>query len=153
MKNTKKLSRGLSGVAGEYMVAGQLSNLGYLATITLRNSKGIDVLCSNELGDKIVSIQVKTNQRSERGWVLDKKAEEMFNDSFFYVFVNLNTNTGNAPDFFVVPSKIVADSLRLSHKQWIDTPNRKGGKHTDTRMRKFKDSDGKYLNNWDTLGL
>jgi hypothetical protein len=153
MDNSKTLSRGLSGVAGEYMVAGQLSNLGYLATITLRNSKGIDILCSNEKGDKIVSIQVKTNQRSERGWVLDEKSEKMFNDKFFYVFVNLNTNTNKAPDFFIVPSQIVADTIKKGHNQWINTPNKKGGKHIETSMRKFRDIDGKFLNKWNLLGL
>jgi hypothetical protein len=153
MKKTIALSRGLSGVAGEYLVAGQLSNLGYLATITLRNSKGIDILCSNETGDKIVSIQVKTNQRSESGWVLDEKAEKHFNEKFFYVFVKLNNDTNKVHEFFIVPSQIVADDLRLGYKQWQDAPNRKGGKHADTRMRKFRDSDGKYLNNWTVLGL
>lgn len=34
----------LVGVAGEYSVAGELSRKGYVATITLRNSKGIDIV-------------------------------------------------------------------------------------------------------------
>ncbi len=40
MKN--KLASTLVGVAGEYLVAGELSLRGYIASITLRNSKGID---------------------------------------------------------------------------------------------------------------
>ncbi|PIW68446.1 MAG: aspartate ammonia-lyase, partial [Candidatus Omnitrophica bacterium CG12_big_fil_rev_8_21_14_0_65_42_8] len=39
----KVLNPILSGVAGEYLVAGELSRRGYIASITLRNSKGVDI--------------------------------------------------------------------------------------------------------------
>lgn len=38
----QKLSSVLSGVAGEYYVAAELSKRGYIASITLRNTKGVD---------------------------------------------------------------------------------------------------------------
>ncbi len=38
-----KLEPTLVGVAGEYLVAGELSLRGYIASITLRNSRGIDI--------------------------------------------------------------------------------------------------------------
>ena len=37
----------LVGVAGEYLVAGELTLRGYIASITLRNSRGVDILASN----------------------------------------------------------------------------------------------------------
>jgi hypothetical protein len=37
-----RLSTGLSGVAGEYFVAAELSRRGYIASITLRNTRGVD---------------------------------------------------------------------------------------------------------------
>ena len=43
-----KLSKILSGVSGEYFVAAELSRRGYIASITLRNSRGIDILCATE---------------------------------------------------------------------------------------------------------
>jgi len=48
----------LSGIAGEYFVAGELSRRGYIASITLRNTASIDILASN--GERTVNIQVKT---------------------------------------------------------------------------------------------
>ena len=39
-----KLSSNDVGVAGEYLVAAQLTLRGWLATVTLKNSPGIDVL-------------------------------------------------------------------------------------------------------------
>ncbi|MSR07827.1 MAG: hypothetical protein EXR93_12305, partial [Gemmatimonadetes bacterium] len=43
-----KISPGLAGTAGEYLVAGELSRRGYIASLTLRNARGIDVLVSDE---------------------------------------------------------------------------------------------------------
>jgi len=43
----ERVSPILVGVAGEYFVAAELSSLGYIASITLRNTKGIDILATN----------------------------------------------------------------------------------------------------------
>ena len=43
MAKEKKVSSILIGVAGEYFVAAELSRRGYVASITLRNTKGIDI--------------------------------------------------------------------------------------------------------------
>jgi len=147
----KVLNPILSGVAGEYLVAGELSRRGYIASITLRNSKGVDILASNENASKTVGIQVKTNQRTEKGWLLNKKAEHYVSSNLFYILVNLNN--GTKPDFFIVPSKVIATQIKIGHKKWLKILNRKGKKHKDTPMRKFRDSGNKYLNRWDLLGL
>ena len=47
MKNSE--AKILSGIAGEYFVAGELSRKGYIASITLRNTAGIDIIASNKL--------------------------------------------------------------------------------------------------------
>ena len=63
-----KLNPILSGCAGEYLVAGELSRRGYIASITLRNSKGVDMLVTNEKATKTAAIQVKT--RYSKGCLL-----------------------------------------------------------------------------------
>lgn len=148
----EKLNPILSGVAGEYFVAAELSKKGYIASITLRNTKSVDILCSNSGATKTVGIQVKTNSSSYRNWLLSKKAEEYFADNLFYVFVNLNDNQKH-PDFFIVPSKVVARYITESHTNWLKTPGKKGQKHKDSQMRKFEDSEEKYLNCWNLLNL
>lgn len=147
-----KLSNILGGVSGEYFVAAELSRRGYIASITLRNTRGIDVLCSNEIATKQVSIQVKTTKESNRVWILDKKAEDFYSPSHFYVFVMLNKQEVK-PDFFIVPSKIVAKFVKESHQKWIKGKSKRVKKRKDSSMRKFQDKEGKYLNRWDLLGL
>lgn len=142
----------LSGVAGEYFVAAELSRRGYLASITLRNTKGVDILCSNADATKTIAIQVKTNRRSNREWVLNQKAESFYAKNHFYVFVNLHDDK-QQPDYFIVPSKTVADHVKETHATWLAAPGKGGRAHIDTTMRKFSDLSEEFKDRWDLLGL
>lgn len=142
----------LSGVAGEYFVAAELSRRGYLASITLRNTKGVDILCSNADATKTIAIQVKTNRRSNREWVLNHKAESFFADNHFYVFVNLHDNS-HLPDYFIIPSKVVAAIVKERHATWLASPGKNNRPHIDSSIRKFADVSEDYKNRWDLLGL
>ena len=151
MKSTEKPSNILTGVAGEYFVAAELSRMGHIASVTLRNTRGIDILCSNADSSKQVSIQVKTRFSKGHSWQMHKKDEEFFSAKHFYVFVSLNG--GNPPDFYIVPSKTVANFLKTSHRKWMKKPSRTGKKHKSTDRRKFRDSEKEYLDRWDLLKL
>lgn len=151
-ESKEKLTSVLSGVAGEYFVAAELTARGYIATLTLRNTKGVDILCSNVDASKTVGIQVKTNRGTKREWILKQKAEDYFADNLFYVFVNLNDNQ-QTPDYFIVPSRSVARFVKKSNEAWVKTPGRGGRKHIPSTMRKFADLKEAYLDAWDFLGL
>ncbi len=149
---SNNLPKGLSGIAGEYFVAGELSRLGCIASITLRNTRGIDILASNATATRQIAIQVKTNQGSKPEWVLNEKAEGFYADNLFYVFVNLK-NPGERPDFFVVPSGVVADFIKREHQEWLGTPGKRGQSHKDNPVRQFRDPERQFLERWDLLGL
>lgn len=107
----------LVGIAGEYYVAAELSRMGYIASLTLKNTKGIDILVSNETSLKTIVIQVRTSRKRAKQWILSKKCEEYYGENLFYVFLNLN-EIGVRPDFHIVPSKIVSDYIKETHKNW-----------------------------------
>jgi hypothetical protein len=151
MTPPSRLTPGLCGTAGEYFVAAELSRRGYVASITLRNARGIDILAADADAKRSVGIQVKTTQGTTKEWVLNKKAEQDIADNLFYVFVNLNRDKG--PEYHVVPRDVVSKSVRDSHALWLKTPGRGGKRHVDNPMRKFADRSGKYRDRWDLLGL
>jgi hypothetical protein len=151
-KSKLPLNSLLGGVAGEYFVAAELSARNLIASITLRNTKGVDILCSNEDATKTIGIQVKTNKGSKREWVLNQKSENYFADNLFYIFVNLNDNQ-TQPNYSIVPSEVVATHTKESHATWLEQPGRGGVAHKDNTLRKFLDHEEKYLNQWDLLGL
>lgn len=133
-------------------MAAELTKRGYLASIMLRNTKGIDILAATQDASKMVSIQVKTNQNAMKEWVLNKKAEDIKAENFFYVLVNLKTKSG-FPDFHIVPSKVVSKYVFDDHRKWLSSPGKRGQKRNDNSLRKFKDLESKYLNRWELLGL
>lgn len=142
----------LAGIAAEYFVAAELSRRGLVASLTLRNTRGIDVLASGTNASKVVGIQVKGSQ-SKTQWLLNQKAEEFIGRSLFYVFVRLNRSGGH-PDFYIVPSRKVARITRRGHAKWLATPGRRGQRHRDTPMRVFKEHQAApFLERWDILGL
>ena len=145
-----KLSAGLTGIAGEYFVAAELSRRGFMASITLRNNDSIDIHASRLADNKMFAIQVKTTQVKRRQWPLSVKAERMNTINHFYVFVNLK-GIDERPDYFIVPSEIVARTTRESHQLWLDKLGKRGQVHNDNPVRVFSDKEGEYLEKWDLL--
>jgi len=148
----EKLESTLVGVAGEYLVAGELTLRGYLASITLRNSRGIDIIASNADGSSSVSIQVKTNSDGRKSWMLNKKAEEYYSENHYYVFVALH-GLEQRPSFHIVPSKVVAEYTYSSHSEWLKGKKRDGSDRKDSSIRKFNDHENRYLEAWQLIKL
>lgn len=145
-----KISGIQSGVSGEYFVAAELSCRGYMCSITLKNTKGIDVLVSNDNSNKLLGVQVKTNNSNRKAWVLNNKAEELSEDNFVYIFTNLK-ELGQLPDYYIVPSKIVSEYIKKEHHDWLKTPGKSDQAHKETDMRMFRDDKGEFKNKWEIL--
>jgi hypothetical protein len=147
-----KVSPLLAGVAGEYFVAAELSRRGHIASISLRNTRGIDILATNAAASRSVSLQCKTNQLSRSVWILNDKCESFVSENHFYVFVVLGGPL-ERPRYHVVPSGAVAKFVRDDHSNWLATPGRHGQAHVDNPVRNFHDKANEYLERWDLLGL
>ena len=114
----------LTGVAGEYFVAAELSRRGYIASISLRNTRGIDILATNQKASRSITIQCKTTQIGLKAWMLNEKCEEFFAPNHYYVFVVLGAAT-ERPSFHVVPSETVSKFVKDNHATWLRTPGKK----------------------------
>jgi hypothetical protein len=147
-----KIPSVLAGVAGEYFVAAELSRRGHIASISLRNTRGIDIIATNRDASRSITIQCKTNQLARKVWILNEKSENFVSDAHFYVFVALG-EVLERPSYHVVPSRDVATHTSTGHSLWLQTPGRAGRQHVDSPVRKFSDLDDQYLERWDLLGL
>jgi hypothetical protein len=146
----EKVPTHITGIAGEYAVAAELSKRGWIASLTMKNTKGVDILICDENAERTLAIQVKTSQKNNKSWVLGKKNESMITNNFFYILVNLRNNDGRT-EFHIVPSKIVAEQITKSHSEWLNTPGKKGQAHKDSDMRIFWDANDDYLEKWELL--
>ncbi len=105
----------MTGMQGVYLVAAQLSKLGFIASPTSRSAIGADILATDQSCRRAYSIQVKTNTGAPTFWLLNGKAKEIVSDTHVYVLVNLRSGReDDPPDFYVVPSRVIAKKLVYS---------------------------------------
>jgi|SRR3954468_20925944 hypothetical protein len=77
-----------------------------MPAITSRNAKGADLLATDQSYERTWAIQVKTNRKPAKFWLLGKSFTDDVAWQHVYVFVNLRGDV--RPDYYVVPSPIVA---------------------------------------------
>lgn len=109
----------LIGAAGEYYVAAELSRAGWLATVTIKNSPGLDVLAVEPPpGDRSVAIQVKTTTKAH--WVIPTpRPDGQRRPDEFFVLVRIRGDQ-ERPDFYVVPAELM-DRVVLWHRDEFET--------------------------------
>ena len=133
-KERKNKTNVLTGSAGEYFVAAELSRRGVVAALTMSGTDAFDILAVNKAGDSY-SIQVKTTQYEKKlRWLLSSKDEKPKAD--FYVFVNLN-GTEKQPDYYIMRATEVAAAIKEEHETWLAKPKRDGTAHKPINMRQI----------------
>ena len=148
--NDHELSTILVGVAGEYLVAGELSRRGFIAAVTLRNSRGIDILVSRPGGKTSASIQVKTSLNGTGKWQLSKSDEIPKGPNHYYVFVVLNGHEGH-PEYHIVKGDIVT-RCKAEHQEWVQGKKRDGSERKDSDRRVFKPRPNEnFKDRWDDI--
>lgn len=143
----EQLSKTLSGIAGEYFVAPELSRKGFIAAVTLRNTRGADILVSRPGDNRFATVQVKTLQQGRREWLLSKTDEVTKGPNHYYVFVALNGRDGT-PEYHVVPGDFVAAWCAENHVKWLSGTKHDGSPRKDNDMRVFQPRED-YRDRWD----
>ncbi len=108
----------MTGMLGTYLAAAELTQKGFVVSITSRNARGADLLVTDQACKRTWSVQVKTNRKPATFWLLSKDYKGIVSRTHIYVFINLHGN--ERPDYYVVPSRVVA-------KHGTTSPVRKSG--------------------------
>ena len=145
-KERKNKTNVLTGSAGEYFVAAELSRRGVVAALTMSGTDAFDILAVNKAGCSC-SIQVKTTQYEKKlRWLLSSKDENP--KANFYVFVNLN-GTERQPDYYIMRATEVAAAIKEEHETWLATPKKDGTAHKPINMRQIiLDQQDKSKDRW-----
>ncbi len=102
----------LTGMRGVYLVASELSRLGFIASPTSRSAIGADILVTDQSCQRSYSVQVKTNARTFNFWLLSKKAKEQVSRSHIYALVNIRSRKdGEEIEYYIVHSRVVANRM------------------------------------------
>lgn len=113
----------INGMRGVYLVASELTKNGFIVSPTSRSAFGADLLVTDDKCKRAWSVQVKTNNGRPKFWLANKHSMQTASPSHVYVLVNLcqanarQRRTYLAPDFYVVPSRVIAKHLRVTRRK------------------------------------
>ncbi len=91
-----------SGLAGEFLVAGELSRRGYPVSVTMGNAKSVDICAETQGGKWTTRVDAKAI-KTKTSWPI---REDAIKDDLYYIFVHLQTEHGIKkdlpPEYFIV---------------------------------------------------
>lgn len=132
-----KISNNDIGISGEFYIAHILAKKGFKVSVTLGRTEGFDLFVQNPNGINM-TISVKTTRlKISKYFMMGKKADTLIDEHLFYAFVKLNL-PDDIPEFWIVPSKVVAPIIKKAHDIWLTTPAKSGVAHKETSMRLFR---------------
>ena len=134
------ISSSILGAAGEHFVMGELLRRGLIAAKVPEGVPNFDIVITDIEGDRLAAIQVKTRRDFEggdKGWHMKKEHELLTNDRMFYVFVDVGRDSASLISYYILPAEKVAKVCKISHENWLETPNKKGEMHGESKMRRL----------------
>lgn len=99
----------MNGMRGVYLVAAELSRLGFIVSPTSRSAAGADLLVTDQKCPKAWSVQVKTNAKPVNFWLVGFHATQLRSESHAYVFVNFRKD--DRAEYIVASSIYVAGKV------------------------------------------
>ncbi len=130
-----EIPRNNTGLSGEYFVAAELYRRGWSVGMTIGNAKAVDLFA--EKGDKRIAIQVKAIYKKQNvGWPITK---DRIKKDCFYIFVNLNANKMEQPEYFICTSKEANENIKEYKKRGI--------------VNRYLLNNELYLDNWNKLEI
>ena len=119
---SKQSRKHTTGLAGEFLVAGELLRRGIMAAVTYGNAKKADVIAIN--GATAASLEVKST--SQTTWVLG--GELPADNSSIWVLVHLPQDETASPEYFVLTSAELRGLVLPQHEEYNKKYREKHGK-------------------------
>ncbi len=110
------------GLAGEFLVAGELLRRGVMAAVTYGNAKKADVVAIN--GSKAVTLEVKST--AEPKWVLGGVVPAATEG--FWILVFLPPDSTLPPEYYVLSAKELRGIVLPEHVEYTERYRVKHGK-------------------------
>lgn len=108
-----------TGIASEFLVAGELARRGFNVTLTLGNTKAIDLLIEKD--GRLIPIQVKGIQR-RKSICWNISLGKIKDHALLYVLVNLNADSLETPECFILNEQEVKQHFKptKSGRDYLD---------------------------------
>ena len=160
----RQLSKTLTGLAGEFLVAGHLCLQGHVASLTLKNYPGVDIFALNPRTNKQVAIQVKTTRLPSPRPSRRTPASTYPQGAYFvpesvgehpdrpFVFVAIMPD--DQVEYFIVPGRSVAEISEQEREQYLEWARSTGRTVNEAQPRMISlDALAPFRDRWELLGL
>jgi len=129
----------LLGASGEHFVMAELLRRDLIAALAPQGAPNMDIVVTDVSGQNLCGVQVKTRRKlgADGGWHMRPKHENLVSGKLFYCFVDLGVEALDGPEYFIVPSKIVANAIKQSHQVWLSNPGKNGHIRKDSTVRRL----------------
>ncbi len=111
----------LTGAAGVFHVAAELSMAGWVALPSIRNVQGADILVADPDGKRFVLIQVKTSKSKVTFWPVGKGALDWTGPNCYYAFVR---RAGDCFEVFLEKASVIAREVEDGTKRSLERGNK-----------------------------
>ena len=147
MKSVEAASRGrrpgqLTGMRGVYLVAAELSRLGFIASPTSRTAQGADILVTDQACQRAYTVQVKTNFAAANSWFVGEHMP--VSETHVFVLVDLQSDKSE-PEYYVVPSIVIKERTVHEPNGKIFSIYKRDNKRGEKGVYDYKD-------NWNVFG-
>lgn len=120
------LNKHLTGLTGEYFVAGMMSLKGWVASLTLKNYPAVDIFGLNPTTDKTVNIQVKTIRGGKNYPIgLTHATIDQANEKITCPYVFVHIDKKEAVRYFIISRKDLIDVIKKSDQDYQNKPRKK----------------------------
>lgn len=146
-------SKQLTGAAGEYFVAAELSRRGWAASITPKGVDRTDILAQHLETGSVIAVQVKATTTGTEFTLNVNSEASSDGDNEWFALVGF-TSKGDSPTYHLLPRNHVAFLIYTDHRVWLEKPSKSGARHKDTSRRLIRAKhlvDG--LGAWDCLTI
>lgn len=106
----------LTGAAGVFHVASELSMRGMVALPSIRNVKGADILVADPDGKRFAFLQVKTSKSKVTLWPIGEGARTWKGRDCYYVFVR---RVHERFEVFMEKASVVASEAETAEKLYV----------------------------------
>ena len=160
----RHLSKTLTALAGEFLVAGHICLQGYVASLTLKNYPGVDIFALNPRTNKQVTIQVKTARLRlphprrptpagtypQGAYFVPESVDEHPDRPFVFVAIMPDHQV----EYFIVPGRSVAEISEQERQQYLEWTRSTGRTVSETQPRMISvDALTPFRDRWELLGL
>jgi hypothetical protein len=111
------------GLAGEFLVAGELLRRGLHASVTYGNAKKADVVVLSKSRRNAMVIEVKTT--SQATWVVGGTLPNQ--DDELWIFVHLPTSENEPPRYFVLTSTELHSIVFAEYDAYLERYRKRNG--------------------------